>query len=65
MHNGTLPLTRQRFLDREVEILALIGDEPRLSDRNRKQALDYLSDYFDVLRSDAEFEEAVISKCRG
>ena len=65
LHNPRLPAARQLFLARKDEINALVREEPRINDRIRKKALDYLEEYFEILADDEEFDDAVISKCRG
>lgn len=64
-HNDYLAETRSQVLGLERDMRALVQNEPRLDDRNRREAMDYLDDFFEVLRSDEEFEEEIVSKCRG
>ncbi len=64
-HSEYLAATRSQVLGLESEMMAMVQDEPRLSDRERRYTLKYLEDFFEVLRSDKEFEKEVASKCRG
>ena len=64
VHNGFLPAARERFLAQREAIMAVIGREPRLLDRNRRDAENYLQAGFDILADDARFEEKVVEKCR-
>ena len=61
----TMPTVRRQILDLEPRILGIIREEPRLNDRSRRQATDFLSEYFDILRDDKAFAENVTEKCRG
>jgi len=63
--NDTMPAARRQILDLEPRIMAIIRDEPRLHDKSRREAIDFLSEYFDILRDDEEFADEVTSKCRG
>lgn len=65
IHNDTMPAARKKFLDAEADIMSLVRKEPELNKRSREGALDYLNDFFDILKSDEAFEESVTSKCRG
>lgn len=65
MHNDTLPAAREKILGIESDVMALLRSEPRLNERSRKEALDYLEEFFEMLRSSEDFQKDVISECRG
>ncbi|MDX1556251.1 MAG: hypothetical protein R3212_09510 [Xanthomonadales bacterium] len=64
-HNGALPKVRRRFIDHQLQILSLVREEPRLTERNRHDALNYLEEFFEIVRDDGRFNDDVLSKCRG
>jgi len=63
-HNENLEDVRQRFLDNEQAILALVRDEPLLTSGTRKKALKYLERFFDTLQDKQDFQKKIIAKCR-
>lgn len=65
VHNETLPEARRQILGLRPQIDALFENQPLLNDRRRREALEYLADYFSVLESDQRFDAEVTSKCRG
>ncbi len=64
VHNDTMEDGRQRFLDHEQAILALVRDEPRLNSSTRKKSLKYLERFFDTLHDKQDFQKKIIAKCR-
>jgi hypothetical protein len=64
-HNDTLPAARQRFLDQQAAIVALVEQEPRLSSNGRRDTLRYLGEAFEVFRDDRKFNDEITAKCRG
>ena len=64
-HNAALPGARAAILDQRDAILATVRDEPRLSDRARNKAVDYLQEGFGVLADDAAFAQEITGNCRG
>lgn len=63
-HNDTLEASRQKYLSRESEILAVLDSDSRLADRTKKKTVDYLERFFDILKDDKDFKRQVIDKCR-
>jgi len=63
-HNETMEDGRQRFLDHEQAILALVRDQPLLHSGTRKKALKFLERFFDILQDKQEFQKKIIKKCR-
>jgi len=62
--NDSLPGARQRLLDNEEAIYALVNNESRLTSNSQKKALKYLGQFFEILKSDKNYEKKVIGKCR-
>jgi len=64
VHSATLESARREFLDRKRDLLQVLDDEPRLSDRSRRKAERYLDNFFDVLADSQKFERRITRKCR-
>jgi hypothetical protein len=64
LQNETLPAAREKFLANEAAIMAVLDSEPRLDDRESKQASRYLDDFFNVLKSDKYWQKKIIESCR-
>jgi hypothetical protein len=64
IHNPTLLEARAQFLALQADILGVVSNEPRLDERNRRQSLDYLASFFEILGDDTAFDAAVLSECR-
>lgn len=64
-HNDTLPAAREKILAIENEVMALVRSEPRLNERSRDETLEFLEEFYEMLRSDEDFQDEVISECRG
>jgi hypothetical protein len=63
-HNDTLPQAKQRFLDKEQATFALINDEARLSSGSQKKANKFLGKFYEIIKSDKDFNKKIIEKCR-
>jgi len=63
-HNRTLPAARQTILEHENDIMALVRDEPRLNQRTREKALDFLQEFFDLIGDTDEWIDKIVSRCR-
>ena len=63
-HNDTLPAARQRYLDTEQEVFALIDNETLLSGSSKKKARKYMRHFYDIMEDDKKFERKIIKKCR-
>jgi len=63
-HNKNVEDSRQRFLDNEQAILALVKDEPLLNSGVRKRALKYLERFFATLQDKQAFQKNIIGRCR-
>ena len=64
VHNDTLEASRQKYLSREQDIMAVLDSDARLEERSKKKAVRMLDRYFDVLKDDKDFNRHVIEKCR-
>ncbi len=64
VHNEYLEDGRQRFLENEQAILALLTDEPLLNAHSRKKALVFLQKFFEILKDDQDFDKKIRAKCR-
>jgi hypothetical protein len=62
--NDELETARNRFLEQEQAIYGLVSSEARLELKQRDDALDFLRDFFDIIRDDGSFRKQVIEKCR-
>lgn len=65
IHNELLEAARQKTLEQESAILALIENDSRLNDGSKKKALKFMADYFEIAKDPAQFEKNVLSVCRG
>jgi hypothetical protein len=64
VHNSTLEDARQRFLDNESAVYALIDNLTLLTDRTKKRTRKYLGEFFEVIKDPQEYQEKIIGKCR-
>jgi len=64
LHNPSLPEAKQRFLDREQAIYDLVENEERLTNSSKKKALKFLGQFFEILKSDKEYQDDIIEQCR-
>ena len=64
-HNASLAGARQKMLDNESAIYGLVETEGRLEDRKRQKALDYLAEFFAVMKDDKTFQKKIVERCRG
>jgi len=63
-YNAEASGARQRFLDAEGEIYALLNNETRLNEKSNKKATKFLGQFFKTLKSDKDFNKNIIGKCR-
>ena len=64
IHNAELPAAKQRFLDQEQAIYALLDNDERLKGSSRKKALKFLGKFFETLKDDKDFQRKIIDECR-
>ena len=63
--NETLPQTVELFQQKKPEIMALFTDNKHMTSSNRKKAVKYLEDFYQVLDDPKRFEREITGKCRG
>ena len=63
--NDELPQTVALFREKKTDILALFQDNTHLSDYMRKDASDYIEDFYKIIDKPKRFEKDIIGKCRG
>lgn len=64
-YNDQLPQTVSLFNEKKTDILALVQNDPHLTDRNRKDVLEYLEDFYEIINDPKLFDRYIIDKCRG
>lgn len=64
-HNNTLPQAVARFNEEKTDILALFKDNRHLNDKNRKNAIAYIEDFYEIINDPKQFGKKIIGKCRG
>ncbi len=64
-HSATLPQAVERFQEKKPEIIALIENDPNLSDKTRSNTLKYIEDFYKVIDNPKRFEKNITDKCRG
>ena len=63
-YNETLPQARQKQLDLEAEIFAVLDSDPRVTEYTKKEVTRYLQKYFKIIKDDKDFDRATVRKCR-
>lgn len=64
IHNAELPAALERFTARRGAILDLFRNEPLLTDRNRKVAINFLDQFYESLEKGDFIEKQMVGKCR-
>lgn len=63
-HNSQMEAIRQQYIAKEADIMGLINAETRLSSRSVKNANKFIGKFFETIKSDKDFQEEIIAKCR-
>lgn len=63
--NEALPQTAELFRTKKPEIMALFSENEHLTSSNRKKAISYLEDFYEVLDDPNRFQREITDKCRG
>jgi hypothetical protein len=63
-HNDQLPAAAAHIRARREAILAIIDNETRLTDRNRRSARDYIEGFFAILDDAERFDRQIVQRCR-
>jgi hypothetical protein len=64
-HNETLPQAVAKFNEKKPDIMALFKDNTHLTDKNRKNAIKYIEDFYKILNDPKRFKREITDKCRG
>ena len=64
-YNDGLPAAREKSLALEADMYALLDNEPLLDDGTRKKAKKYLEKYYELIKSDKDFDKEITQQCRG
>jgi hypothetical protein len=64
IHNDTMEAARQQYIAEEADIMGLISSESRLTERTAKTANKFIGEFFETIKSDADFQKHIIGKCR-
>ncbi|MGB5344850.1 MAG: hypothetical protein WBN23_01670 [Woeseia sp.] len=62
-HNDGLEAALQQFRDKRAELLALIEQQPGLSDRTRKSASGYIGDFFKIIDDPKRVRSRIVKRC--
>ncbi len=65
MHNDHLEKGRSEVLGMETKWMALINNDPLLSDRYKKKMTKFLNRSFRLIERDATWNSKIVNKCRG
>lgn len=63
--NDEMPHTVALFQQKKADIMALIQDNPHLTDRMREGALDYIEAFYGIIDDPKKLEKNITDKCRG
>lgn len=63
-HNAEMEAVRQEYIAKEADIMGLINAETRLNPRSVKTANKFVGEFFETLKSDKDFQQDIIGKCR-
>lgn len=64
-HNDKLPAAVERFQRQRANIFGLFNNDQNISKGNRKRALNYIEDFYEVLDNPKRFKREITDKCRG
>ena len=65
LYDDKMPETLALFSDKKADILALFQNNPRLTDRMRAGAIDYIEDFYKIIDNPQRLNKDIIDKCRG
>jgi len=65
VYNDQLPQAVGLLNEKKTEILALFENNKHLTDRTRKDAVNYIESFYDILNDPKKFDKMIIDKCRG
>jgi hypothetical protein len=64
-NNDLIPQSVALFKGKKADILALIRDDPHLSEYSRNDAIDYLEGFYKIIDDPKRLEKEITGKCRG
>ncbi|MND03083.1 hypothetical protein D3C83_227340 [compost metagenome] len=64
-HNEALPGVLDEFRELRPKFEAVLQNEPRLDERNRKDALKFVEGFYKALADDKDVQRKLIGNCRG
>ena len=64
-HNDKLPQAVAKFNEKKPDIMALFKDNTHLTDKNRKNAIKYIEEFYEILNDPKRFKKEITDKCRG
>lgn len=62
-HNDSLEAALQQFRDKRAELLALIEEQPGLTDRTRKSAGGFIGDFFKIIDDPKKVRSRIVKRC--
>jgi len=64
IHNPTMPDAKQRFLEQEQAIYALVENDDLLTGSIKKKTLRFLGEFFEILKDESDYQDDIIEQCR-
>ncbi|MDH3902482.1 MAG: hypothetical protein OES90_04600, partial [Xanthomonadales bacterium] len=64
-YNDQIPQTVSLFNEKKTEILALVQNDPHLTDRNSENTVEYIEDFYEIINNPKLLDRNIIDKCRG
>jgi hypothetical protein len=64
INNSSMPAAKQRFLEQEQAIYALIENEDQLTGSSKKKSLRFLGGFFEILKDEKDYQNKIIDECR-
>jgi len=64
-HKATLPQAVAHFKEKKADILALFETNTHLTSKNKKNAIEYIEEFYQILDDPKVFKRDVTDKCRG
>ena len=64
-NNDLLPGTLEIFRDKRDEIVALVENQPELTDATRRSLLKYIEDFYEVIDDPKRLDIKIVRKCLG
>jgi len=65
LSNDLLPQHLAFFNEKKPEILALFTSNTHLTDKNRKKAIEYIEEFYEVINDPKKLSKEITDKCRG